>query len=179
MNKKFIDASNPAIMEGSYMPAADIFKTEKYHMFQMASSVLVREVSRIGIAREIEPKDIIQGSVGDCYFLSSIASIISIYPELIAERFLFNKNPANYYAVKLFIDGEWKVIKTDDQFPCRSGVPLYAKPHTQEIWVMLLEKCWAKNFGSYRAIESGSSKEGFMALTGAPSELITHEKDKN
>ncbi len=44
---------------------------------------------------------------------------------------------------------------------------------------MLLEKCWAKNFGSYRAIESGSSKEGFMALTGAPSELINHEKDKS
>lgn len=44
---------------------------------------------------------------------------------------------------------------------------------------MLLEKCWAKNFGSYRAIESGSSKEGFMALTGAPSEIINHDKDKN
>lgn len=117
--------------------------------------------------------------MGDCYFLSSIASIISIYPELIAERFLFNKNPANYYAVKLFIDGEWKVIKTDDRFPCRGTTPLYAKPHTQEIWVMLLEKCWAKNFGSYRVIESGSSKEGFMALTGAPSEIINHEKDKN
>ena len=78
--KHYTDNNNPAITEGSYVSAADIFKTEKYHMFQMASSVLVREVSRIGIAREIEPKDIIQGSVGDCYFLSSIASIISMYP---------------------------------------------------------------------------------------------------
>jgi hypothetical protein len=39
---------------------------------------------------------------------------------------------------------------------------------------MLLEKCWAKNFGSFTAIESGSSKEGFMALTGAPTELMSH-----
>lgn len=130
-NRKYTDPNNPAIMEGSYVSAVDIFKTEKYHMFQMASSVLVREVSRIGIAREIQPKDIIQGSVGDCYFLSSIASIISIYPELIAQKFLFNKNPANYYAVKLFIDGEWKIIKTDDRFPCKGITPLYAKPHTQ------------------------------------------------
>jgi hypothetical protein len=41
-NKKYIDNNNPAITEGSYVTAADIFKTEKYHMFQMASSVLVR-----------------------------------------------------------------------------------------------------------------------------------------
>jgi hypothetical protein len=49
-NKKYIDSTNPAA-DGSYLTAAEIFKTEKYHMFQMASSVLVREVSRIGIAR--------------------------------------------------------------------------------------------------------------------------------
>lgn len=41
---------------------------------------------------------------------------------------------------------------------------------------MLLEKCWAKIFGSYKGIESGSSKEGFVALTGAPCELINQEK---
>ena len=140
------------------MTSAQIFKTDKFYMFQMASSVLVREVSRIGIAREIQPKDIIQGSVGDCYFLSSIASIISIYPQLIAQKFLFDKNPSNYYAIKLFIDGEWKVIKTDDRFPCKGSTPVYAKPHTQQIWVMLLQKCWAKVFGSFKAIESGSSK---------------------
>lgn len=118
----------------------------------------MREKSRIGIAQEIEPKDIIQGSVGDCYFLSSIASIISIYPELIAERFLLNINPSNFYAVKLFIDGEWKIITTDDRFPCKGKYPVYAKPHHSEIWVMLLEKCWAKVFGGYKAIEAGSSK---------------------
>lgn len=110
--------------------------------------------------------------MGDCYFLSSIASIISIYPELIAERFLLNINPSNFYAVKLFIDGEWKIITTDDRFPCKGKYPVYAKPHHNEIWVMLLEKCWAKVFGGYKAIEAGSSKEGFIALTGAPCEII-------
>jgi len=46
----------------------------------MAQSVLVRESDRVGIAQYIEPNDIIQGEIGDCYFLSSIAAIISIYP---------------------------------------------------------------------------------------------------
>jgi hypothetical protein len=56
----------------------------------MAASVLNREKSRIGLAREIEPKDIIQGEVGDCYFLSSIASIISFYPEVVSDKILFS-----------------------------------------------------------------------------------------
>ena len=43
---------------------------------------------------------------------------------------------------------------------------------------MLLEKCWAKIFGSYKNIEAGSSKEGFLALTGAPCETISHGKEK-
>lgn len=58
----------------------------------MAASVLNREKSRIGLAREIEPKDIIQGEVGDCYFLSSIASIISFYPEVVSDKILFGSN---------------------------------------------------------------------------------------
>lgn len=43
---------------------------------------------------------------------------------------------------------------------------------------MLLEKCWAKIFGSYKSIIAGSSKEGFLALTGAPCQTISHDKDK-
>ena len=83
----------------------------------------------------------------------------------------------NYYAVKLFIDGQWKIIVTDDCFPCRDNRPVYAKPHHNELWAILLEKCWAKVFGSYQAIETGSAREGFVALTGAPCEKITHKNE--
>lgn len=38
---------------------------------------------------------------------------------------------------------------------------------------MLLEKAFAKAFGSYRAIESGNMQESFFLLTGAPQEIIT------
>jgi calpain-15 len=43
---------------------------------------------------------------------------------------------------------------------------------------MLIEKAWAKVFGSYSIIEAGNSKEVFKALTGAPtSTLFTDDKD--
>lgn len=104
--------------------------------------------------------------------LSSIASIISFYPEVIADKILFEVSEAKYYAVKLFIDGEWVIQCTDDSFPCQYGKPVYAKPHGNEIWVMLIEKCWAKIYGSYQNIDSGTPTEGFRALTGAPSDYV-------
>lgn len=80
-------------------------------------------------------------------------------------------NPSNYYAIKLFINGEWKIITTDDHFPFKEKTAIYAKPYKNDIWVMLLEKVWAKEFGSYMNIDFGYSTEGLMALTGAPYEL--------
>jgi calpain-15 len=56
---------------------------------------------------------------------------------------------------------------------------MYAKPHKIDIWVMLLEKAWAKVFGSYRGIELGYSNEGFTALSGAPSEIYDEKIVQN
>jgi hypothetical protein len=73
--------------------------------------------------------------------------------------------------LKLFLNGVWRYIQTDDCFPSSNGTsPCFAKPHGREIWAMLLEKCWAKCFESYERIVSGNAKEAFAALTGAPTE---------
>lgn len=41
---------------------------------------------------------------------------------------------------------------------------------------MLLEKAFAKVYGSYTAIESGNMSESFFLLTGAPQEILTIKK---
>ena len=43
-----------------------------------------------------------------------------------------------------------------------------AQPHHREIWVMLLEKAWAKCFKSYDNIHAGYNAEGLVAIAGAP-----------
>jgi hypothetical protein len=119
----------------------------------------MREKSRIGMAQFIEPKDIMQGGIGDCYFLSALAALVSTKWEVVYEKFLFRENPANYFVVKLFFNGEWMYIKTDNKFPISEKknvlTPCYAKPHSNKIWVMLIEKCWAKCFHSYQQINGG------------------------
>lgn len=69
----------------------------------MAKSVLVRERNRKGLGQLLEPKDIIQGNLGDCYFLSAVAGVVEKYPELVYRLFVLEKNPSHLYGVRLFI----------------------------------------------------------------------------
>ena len=53
------------------------------------------------------------------------------------------------------VNGRKHLVIVDDLIPCRvfaSGAakPLFAFTKQHELWAMLLEKAWAKLFGSYR-----------------------------
>lgn len=71
---------------------------------------------------------------------------------------LFNQrqyNPAGRYQIQLFDqmkgeEGEWVWIEIDDYIPCHKGTkdPKFAQPNGNELWVMLLEKAFAKFCGS-------------------------------
>ena len=126
---------------------------------------------------KIEMDDIIQGNIGDCYFLTAI-SALSNYPYLINEKFrTIEYSELGYYEIILFIDGEWQVVFVDDYFPVYKSSTqfLFATPHNNELWVILLEKAWAKVNGGYALIEGGMIDEAFLALTGFPSEYISHD----
>eukprot|EP00037_Helgoeca_nana_P031493 m.403289 g.403289 ORF g.403289 m.403289 type:complete len:553 (+) comp28407_c0_seq12:1520-3178(+) len=49
---------------------------------------------------------------------------------------------------------------------------VYSKAADKQLWVPLLEKCYAKAHGSYRAISGGWICEGLSDLTAAPVETI-------
>lgn len=91
---------------------------------------------------------------------------------------MLDRNPASIYGIRLFIDGCWATVILDACFPVNTfGHFIYAKPHNHVIWVMLLEKAWAKVYGSYEAINAGYAHEGLVALTGAPCEAFMSEDD--
>ena len=99
-------------------------------MVSTPPATMNRESERKGIGQFIEVKDVQQGAIGDCYFLSALGSLASKYPEIISEKLLFDVNPSHYVAVKLYVDGEWKIISTDDQFSVDQwNRPTYAKSH--------------------------------------------------
>jgi calpain-15 len=119
---------------------------------------------------KIEPDDIIQGQLGDCYFLSG-ASCMALKPQKIAMLFSWNKS-YGIFCVKICYMGEWKFVVVDDLFPCKNNKPIFATGNGHELWVLILEKVWAKIFGSYASIIGGNPTECFHALTGAPTKTI-------
>jgi len=70
----------------------------------------------------------------------------------------------------MFKNGERQTIIIDDHIPCDAdGDPCFSKANGNELWVMLLEKAWAKIHGSYERIIGGQAHLTFRDMTGAPS----------
>ena len=106
------------------------------------------------VSGKIEPGDILQGSIGDCYFLSAISALAendfrikNLFPSL-------EISPHGIYMVRILYHGILREVVVDDYIPVTpQNTPLFAKPAGgREIWVMILEKAWAKLHGSYGAI---------------------------
>ena len=61
----------------------------------------------------------------------------------------------------LNFNGSWTNVVIDDRFPCiekRPGefIPAFSRANGDELWVMILEKAYAKLYGSYERIEGGN-----------------------
>lgn len=117
------------------------------------------------------PTDIAQGALGDCWLLSALASL-SEHPHFITEVFLTDSyNPRGKYRFRFWDELKKKtvIITIDDFIPVDavSLQPIFAKPNLDdEIWVMLLEKAFAKFRGSYHDIEGGNALYAMSVLTG-------------
>lgn len=73
----------------------------------------------------------------------------------------------------LFPGGERSTLYVDDFLPCmhfggaETG-PICSRSHKDDMWVMLLEKAFAKLCGGYHAIRDVSVSSAFRTMSGAP-----------
>ena len=129
-------------------------------------------MSKVSIIKDqVTSSDIFQGELGNCYLLSSISALAE-YPERI-QRLLLTKTdtPEHVYAVALNYCGNWKKIHLDGKFPVKRHSLAFAHTKSAEIWVMLLEKAYAKLYGGYWNIGNGGVPGlALKDLTGAPCE---------
>jgi calpain-15 len=118
----------------------------------------------------IDAGDIAQGALGDCWLLAAVAATAEEHPEIIKSLFLTQEaEPCGCYRLRLYDikHYRWRTFTIDDRIPVDAhGRPYFSKPNGDEMWVALLEKAFAKMWGSYAALEGGWASVAFEAFTG-------------
>ena len=144
--------------------------------------------------------DINQGDIGDCWFLAALANLADNEQALArvvpggqgfgaeqyigAFRFCFYRFHITYLIDYLVFNaamprfGCWYEVVVDDLLPTRNNKLLYLKAEEpNEFWTPLLEKAYAKFYGSYQALESGTAIESAVDFTGGIPEYIDISED--
>ncbi|NOY25403.1 MAG: hypothetical protein GXP62_05975 [Oligoflexia bacterium] len=136
---------------------------------------------------DIDPNDVKQGQLGDCYLMAGMAATARAEPEAI--RRLIVDNGDGTFEVTLFIRktpsstpvAMRQVI--DARLPSKgAGNPVYAglgssTKEGDELWPALLEKRLAQEKGSYELISGGNIAKGGFNFAGA-SELLTGKAER-
>jgi hypothetical protein len=128
----------------------------------------------------IEETDVQTGNLGDVYFLPTVAALAR-HPNRI--RTIFHLSPSiekqGIYCLLVKSGGIVRELVIDDYVPVYSdsGRPAFCKSNGREVWVMLLEKAWAKLKGSYGSMLIGCPHEVLNAFCIGPclSYDLTHK----
>ncbi len=133
-----------------------------------------------GDTHEVAMNDAKQGFLGDCYLISSIASVAMANPDYIKKLISYDEKKATVTVTLHILDHgvrKPKPIEVDFYFPMATEPSsfdanatvekeAFARRGDNELWVMLIEKAYAKELGGYANIEGGDPSEALSVLTG-------------
>ncbi|VDI35633.1 calpain, invertebrate [Mytilus galloprovincialis] len=130
--------------------------------------------------------DIGQGEVGTCWFMAMVANIAD------KPRLLQRVIPSDAYKIgsddydgifhcRFWRFGVWNDTYIDDFLPIVHETNIagaHSATDPNEMWVALLEKAFAKLYGSYVEITEGLTADSYLNLTGGVAERIDFTEKK-
>ena len=139
-----------------------------------------------GDEHEVDPNDVAQGALGDCYLMAGMVAVARANPDKIKQLIVDNGDGTFdvtlYIRPRRYARPEKVVTTVDGRLASKSaGSPIYAKTGDEgddktELWPALLEKTLAQQKGSYDKISGGNiAKDGFQ-FNGA-TELLTGKRE--
>jgi hypothetical protein len=120
--------------------------------------------------------DVIQGQLGDCWFLSALA-VIGADDTLLENCFWRREEFREYglYVLRFYKDCSVFFVIIDDRLPVKDkdGRLIFAGgKDPNELWVPLIEKAYGKLHGCYKALIGGYTHYGLADMTGFSPRLI-------
>jgi hypothetical protein len=145
-----------------------------------------------------DPDDVQEGIMGDAWLLSAISMLAAaggvgdgeVDPQILnlfvghytLDGDLTHQSEVGGYCVRLHKQGVWNPVIVDDLFPMlrhenwtneNRGMACAHSKECASIWVSLIEKAYAKYYGSYGALEKGYVHHALEDMTGCEAECIT------
>jgi hypothetical protein len=126
--------------------------------------------------------DVKQGKLGDCWFLGAMATL-AVKPAMVRKVFwpksdkkLNQLRDYGIFVCRFMKDFVWYYVIIDDKIPVYdtpSGKPVFAHcSDNEELWVLLMEKAYAKLHQTYDALIGGYVDYGLRDMTGLVSEQV-------
>ncbi len=151
-------------------------------------------------SHSIDPRNVIQGKVGNCGFCSIFASIAANWPEYIQYAFgLYSTmciHESGAYSIQLFPHGKRRYLLLDDYVLChkrndnatattnnavddRKNRMMYTSPSMHsliehDLWIRLLEKAFVKLQGSYASLDGYYKLNSLYRHPGRALQLVTN-----
>ncbi|KAK3093798.1 hypothetical protein FSP39_020376 [Pinctada imbricata] len=128
--------------------------------------------------------DVVQGDLGDCWVVAAIACLTSpdhreLFRRVVpADQGFQDGWYAGIFRFNFWHFGKWLEVVVDDRLPTYRGQLMFvhSRQHN-EFWAALLEKAYAKMYGSYEALKSGTVGDALIDFTGGTCESYTLRGD--
>ncbi|XP_057407760.1 calpain-10 isoform X1 [Balaenoptera acutorostrata] len=117
-----------------------------------------------------------QGLLGDCWFLCACAALQKsqhlldqVFPP--GQPSWLDQTYRGSFTCRVWQFGRWVEVTTDDRLPCLAGRLCFSRCQREDVfWLPLLEKVYAKIYGSYEHLWAGQVADALVDLTGGLAE---------